>query len=71
MYTIIPNNQNYFLPEYLYTTTLWVVLGNLRYLQLAFVQENTASPTHIFLYDRAIQACVILWGLHLMCLLYF
>ncbi|MFI3270976.1 MAG: UbiA prenyltransferase family protein [Pseudomonadota bacterium] len=70
LYTIIPSNTYYALPELLYTTSLWVILGNMRYLQIAFVDEKSASPTRIFLYDRGIQSCVCLWTIHLIVLLY-
>lgn len=70
LYTIIPGNEHYTLPRLLYTTSLWVILGNMRYLQIAFVEGKSASPTRIFLRDRGIQSCVLLWFAHLMLLLY-
>lgn len=48
--------------EHLFLTTGFVVLGLLRYLQIALVEENTGSPIKILLSDRFIQINLILWA---------
>lgn len=70
MYTVSPEIQVQYHSSFLYFTALWVVLGNLRYLQLAFVNQKSMSPTKIMLHDRGIQLCVLCWFLHLAILLY-
>jgi len=45
----------------LYLTSIWVVIGLLRYLQLALVEQRTGSPTLIVLKDRFIQVVILLW----------
>ena len=47
--------------QYLYTTTLFVILGILRYMQLTFVNEESESPTRVVLKDRFLQLTIILW----------
>lgn len=47
--------------EYLYLTALFVILGILRYLQVAFVENNSGSPTRIVLKDRFIQLTLLAW----------
>lgn len=70
MYTVSPEIQEHYHSTSLYFTALWVILGNLRYLQLAFVDQKSMSPTKIMLHDRGIQFCVLCWFLHLAILLY-
>lgn len=46
---------------YLYMTTVFVILGIMRYMQIAFVLEKTGSPTRALLQDRFLQIVIILW----------
>ena len=70
MYTVALDTQAHYHSEWLYLTSLWVVLGNLRYLPIAFVDQRSTSPTKIMLHDRGIQVCVLCWFVHLTILLY-
>ena len=45
--------------EYLYLTSLFLILGFLRYLQIAFVEKDSASPSRIILKDHFIQLVVL------------
>jgi 4-hydroxybenzoate polyprenyltransferase len=56
--------------EYLYITTLFVILGIMRYMQITFVFEDSASPTNIILRDRFIQMTLIAWILSFVWILY-
>jgi len=47
--------------EYLYLTAFFVILGVLRYLQIAFVHLDSGSPTKIVLKDRFMQATILGW----------
>lgn len=47
--------------QYLYTTTLFVILGVLRYLQLTFVEGKSGSPAWVLLHDRFTQLNLIGW----------
>ena len=56
--------------EYLYLTSLFVILGIMRYLQAAFVFKDSGSPTKIVLKDRFMQLTLIGWILTLTWILY-
>ncbi|MBE0499609.1 MAG: UbiA prenyltransferase family protein [Campylobacterales bacterium] len=47
--------------EYLFLTAFFVILGIMRYMQITFVEENSASPTKIVLKDRFLQFTILLW----------
>lgn len=56
--------------SYLYLTSLFVVLGILRYLQLVFVDCRGGSPTEVVLTDKALHLIVIGWMMSFV-ILYF
>jgi len=60
-YTISAEVVTKFNSEYLYLTTIFVVLGLMRYLQLTFVKEYSGNPTKIVLKDRFLQLTIIFW----------
>jgi len=47
--------------HYLYTTSVFVLAGILRYMQLTFVDRKSGSPTKVLLNDKFIQICVAGW----------
>ncbi len=47
--------------EYLYLTTLFVIVGIMRYLQVVFVGKDSVSPTRIVLKDRFMQLTLLGW----------
>jgi len=47
--------------EYLYLTAIFVILGIMRYLQVAFVLKDSGSPTKIVLKDRFMQFTLVGW----------
>lgn len=47
--------------QYLYLTGLFVILGIMRYLQIAFVELDSGSPTKIALKDRFMQITILAW----------
>ena len=53
-----------------YYTTLFVIMGIFRYLQLIFVEDRSQSPTQILYKDRFIQASILLWILCFYIILY-
>jgi len=56
--------------EYLYLTALFVILGVLRYLQVAFVLKDSGSPTKIVLKDRFMQLTLLGWAISFAWILY-
>ncbi|MGI4805974.1 MAG: UbiA prenyltransferase family protein [Janthinobacterium lividum] len=59
------------LGEYSYFTTLFVLLGLLRYLQLTFIKKTSGSPVKILTKDRFIQLSILCWILTFAILIYF
>jgi decaprenyl-phosphate phosphoribosyltransferase len=45
----------------LYYTSLFVIAGVMRYLQITFVLQQSGSPTKILFKDRFIQITILLW----------
>jgi len=61
MYTVSPDVVVYHRSRELYLTTIWVVLGILRYMQVAYVQERSGSPTMVLLKDGFLIATILAW----------
>ncbi len=70
MYTVSPDVVAQFDSPYLYLTSVFVILGLLRYIQLAVVDEKTGDPTKVLLYDRFIQCVVIGWVVAFVLIIY-
>lgn len=47
--------------HYVYATSVFVLAGILRYMQLTLVDQKSGSPTKVLLHDHFIQACVLGW----------
>jgi decaprenyl-phosphate phosphoribosyltransferase len=71
MYTISPEVTSRIGSEYVYLTGFFVVLGILRYLQLAMVYSLTETPSRLLLKDSFLQVVLLGWGLLFGWLLYF
>ena len=56
--------------EYLYLTALFVILGIMRYLQIAFVLKDSGSPVKIVLKDRFMQLILLGWIVSFVWILY-
>lgn len=61
MYSVSPDVESRLGSSYIYITSIFVLAGILRYLQLAIVDSRSGSPTKILLKDRFIQLCICLW----------
>ncbi len=70
MYTVSPDITRHFHNHNLYFTVIFVILGLLRYMQRAFVEDDTGSPVGILFHDRFIQLTVLGWMLAFWILLY-
>ncbi len=57
--------------DYVYVTAVFVLLGMIRYLQIAIVEERSGAPTDIMLKDGMIRLAVIGWLLSYGIILYF
>lgn len=61
MYTVSPEVIARFGTDQLYLTSVFVLLGLLRYIQLTVVDEQSEDPTKLLLRDRMMQAIVVFW----------
>ncbi|RMD82364.1 MAG: decaprenyl-phosphate phosphoribosyltransferase [Lentisphaerae bacterium] len=70
-YTTSPEVRERLHSDYLYLTAVFVVLGILRYLQLAFVHGQTGSPTRVLLRDLFLQLILAGWLISFGVILYW
>ena len=56
--------------EYLFLTSIFVIIGILRYLQITIVKEDSGSPTKIILKDFFIQLALLGWILSFIWIIY-
>ena len=70
MYTVSPEVTARAKSENLYLTTVFVLLGLMRYIQLSVVDNRSGDPTKALLRDRFLQAVVLLWALSFAAIIY-
>lgn len=61
MYTVSPDVTSRFNTQYLYLTSIFVLVGLLRYIQLTVVDKRSGDPTKILMRDRFTQLIVVGW----------
>lgn len=61
LYTVSPEVTLRIGSDHLYITSVFVLLGVIRYLQLTIVDVRSGSPTHVLFHDRFTQACILGW----------
>lgn len=70
MYTVSPEVVSQFNTGNLYLTSIFVLVGLLRYIQIAVVEKKSGDPTKVILRDRFTQVVVLLWGFTFLFLIY-
>ena len=70
MYTVSPEVEMRFHSDMLYLTSVFVLLGLLRYMQIAVVDKKSGDPTKIMLRDRFTQLVVAAWALTFLVIIY-
>ena len=70
MYTISPEVTSRFNCQYVYLTSIFVLTGIIRYLQIAIVKMQSGDPTRILLRDRFIQICLLGWVVAFLVIIY-
>ncbi len=70
MYCVSPEVSERFDTPYLYLTFVFVLLGLLRYIQIAVVDEKSGDPTKIILRDHFSQIIVVAWILSFLLMIY-
>jgi decaprenyl-phosphate phosphoribosyltransferase len=70
MYTLSPDVMATHGTDRLYLTAFWVIVGVLRYMQVAIVEESSGSPTRVLIRDRFLQLVLAGWIATFFVLLY-
>ena len=70
MYTVSPETIQNFHTDYLYLTSVFVLVGLLRYIQIAVVDKRSGDPTKVMLHDRFMQFVVLAFGLAFLFIIY-
>lgn len=70
MYTVSAEVIQHFNSSYLFITTLFVIAGIMRYLQITLVEQNSGSPTSILVKDKFILITIILWVISFYIIIY-
>ena len=70
MYTVSAEVMERFHNSYVYMTSIFVLAGIIRYLQVAIVDVRSGSPTQVLMHDKFIQACIICWILAFISIIY-
>lgn len=56
--------------DYVYVSSIFVIAGILRYLQIAIVNKGSGSPTEALIHDRFLLICIVLWVVFFFLILY-
>ena len=70
MYTVSPETIQNFHTDYLYLTSVFVLVGLLRYIQISVVDKKSGDPTKIIIRDRFTQLIVLAFGLSYLFIIY-
>ena len=70
LYTVSEEIIEKFNSENLYLTSLFVIFGIMRYLQISFVEKNSGSPTEIVFKDKITIINIVLWLLFFVWIIY-
>ncbi len=70
MYTVSEEVMRQFDSHYIYLTTIFVLAGILRYMQITIVDVKSGSPTKVMMRDRFVQLCIAGWMASFLILIY-
>ena len=70
MYTVSPEVIQNFHSDYLYLTSIFVLVGLLRYIQVSVVDKKSGDPTKVILRDRFTQCVLLAWVLAFLLIIY-
>ncbi len=70
IYTLQPDVEARFDSKYVYLTTIFVIAGILRYMQIAIVMKDSGQPTEKIYRDPFLLGCVICWILSFIFIIY-
>lgn len=61
LYTVSPEVVSRFDSHNVYLTSVFVLAGIIRYLQITIVETRSGSPTKVLLRDHFIHGCILCW----------
>ncbi len=70
MYTVSEEVVHRLQSDHVYLTSVFVIIGILRFLQIAIVEQKSGAPTMILLKDTLIQAMIGMWFIAFLVILY-
>lgn len=70
MYTLSEDVIQRFNSKYLYLTTVFVIAGVMRYIQITMVENKSGSPTNIFYTDRFLHLTMLGWVISFFAIIY-
>lgn len=70
IYSVSPEVEERLGCGYIYISSVFVLAGILRYLQLTIVYGQSGSPTRLLLTDRFLQLCILAWILFFIVVIY-
>lgn len=70
MYTLSPEVIGRFHSKYLYLTSVFVIAGTMRYIQITMVENKSGSPTNIFYSDRFLHFTLAGWVISFFLIIY-
>ena len=70
MYTVDTEVISRMGSRYVYLTSIFVLAGIIRYLQLTIVDVKSGSPTKVLMHDRFVQYCIAGWILSFVLIIY-
>lgn len=70
LYTVSPEVMERMGSRYVYLTSVFVLAGIIRYLQLTIVDVKSGSPTKVLMRDRFVQYCIAGWILSFILIIY-
>ena len=70
MYTVSPEVVEHFHTDNLYITTIFVLVGLLRYIQICVVDKKSGNPTKVVLHDHFVQLIVLAWFMTFLVIIY-
>lgn len=70
MYTMSPDITSRTNFRYIYLTSVFVILGLLRYMQRTLVDQKSGDPAKLIYSDRFLQAVIVLWVLSYALIIY-
>ncbi|GAB4237988.1 MAG: decaprenyl-phosphate phosphoribosyltransferase [Ekhidna sp.] len=71
LYCVSPEVSERWGTNHLLITSIFVIAGIMRYLQLIFVEKRSESPVKVLFKDRFIFTVVLLWGITFGLIIYF